>query len=47
MMNGLQTAVQWITDNPLRGAGLVYGAAIAVVILYTFLISDGAQDSSQ
>lgn len=38
-MNGLQTVARWFLDNPLGGAGVVYGAAIVGVILYTFVIS--------
>ena len=43
-MNDLQTVARWFVDNPLSGAGLVYGAAIVVVILYTFVTSDAVQE---
>jgi hypothetical protein len=39
MVIGLQTVARWFLENPLSGAGLVYGVAIVGVILYTFVMS--------
>ena len=42
-MNGVQTFVQWFTDNPLSTVGMLYGVAIAGVILYTYLSSSDVE----
>ena len=42
-MNGVQTFVQWFTDNPLSTVGMLYGVAIAGVILYTYLFSSDVE----
>jgi hypothetical protein len=36
-MYNLQTFVQWFTANPFTGAAFVFGGAVVIVTVYTYL----------
>jgi hypothetical protein len=36
-MDNLQTLVQWFTANPFSGAAFVFGGAVVIVTVYTYL----------